>query len=106
LFRFPSGQTHPTDLHISWGDHNIWPTTDLFGSDDATQIWWNPKANGVDEVGNQGTGMWEYSRAGKRYLPGEWPSGEPDVFNPATSIIQYPTLPPADQPPSYPSPAK
>jgi Periplasmic binding protein len=106
LFRFPSGATHPTDLHMSWGDHQIWPATDFFGSDDATQIWWNPKANGVDEVGNEGTGMWEYSREGKRYLPGEWPGGEPDVFNPATSIIQFPTVPPADQPPSYPSPAK
>ncbi|MGZ4734389.1 MAG: hypothetical protein ACXV8R_02200 [Acidimicrobiia bacterium] len=106
LFRFPSGATHPTDLHISWGDHNIWPRTDLFGSDDATQIWWNPNAHGVDEVGNDGTGMWEYSRNGKRYLPGQWPTGEPDVFNAATSVIQFKTIPPADQPPSYPSPAK
>jgi hypothetical protein len=106
LFRFPSGQTHPTDLHISWGHHDIWPATDYFASDDATQIWWNPDAQGVDEVGNDGKGMWEYSRDGKRYLPGQWPSGEPDVFNPDTSVIQFPTLPPADQPPSYPSPAK
>jgi Periplasmic binding protein len=106
LFRFPSGQTHPTDLHISWGDHGVWPNTDYFGSDDATQIWWNPKATGEDEVGNSGEGMWEYSRNGKRYLPGQWPTGEPDIFNPATSIIQFKTLPPADQPPSYPSPAK
>ena len=106
LFRFPSGATHPTDLHISWGNHGIWPGVDLFGSDDATQIWWNPKAKGVDEVGNEGTGLWEYSRRGKRYLPGQWPSGEPDVFTPATSITQYTAIPPADQPPSYPSPAK
>ena len=46
LFRFPSGATHPTDLHISWGDHSIWPSVDLFGSDDATQIWWNPNGQG------------------------------------------------------------
>jgi hypothetical protein len=106
LFRFPSGATHPTQLHISWGNHGIWPSTDFFGSDDATQIWWNPDARGVDEVGNEGKGMWEYSRNGKRYLPGQWPKGEPAVFDPATSITQLDALPPADRPPSYPSPAK
>jgi hypothetical protein len=106
LFRFPSRPTHPTQLHISWGHHGIWPRTDLFGSDDATQIWWNPDAQGVDEVGNPGKGMWEYSRGGKRYLPGQWPAGEPPVFQPATSVTQFRTLPPADRPPSYPSPAK
>lgn len=106
LFRFPSGPTHPTQLHISWGDHGIWPRTDFFGSDDATQIWWNPDATGVDEVGNDGKGMWEYARGGKRYLPGEWPSGEPPVFRAGNSVTQYATLPPADRPPSYPSPAE
>ncbi len=106
LFRFPSGQTHPTQLHISWGNHGIWPSTDFFGSDDATQIWWNPKAKGVDEVGNEGTGMWEYARDGKRYLPGQWPTGEPPIFDASTSVTQFRTLPPADRPPSYPSPAK
>jgi hypothetical protein len=106
LFRFPSGATHPTDLHMSWGDHGIWPRTDYFGSDDATLIWWNPDAEGVDEVGNQGKGMWEYSRGGKRYLPGQWPKGEPDVFDPDTSVTSYSEIPPGDRPPSYPSPAK
>jgi hypothetical protein len=106
LFRFPSGATHPTQLHISWGNHGVWPNTDYFGSDDATLIWWNPKAKGVDEVGTAGTGMWEYANGGKRYLPGRWPSGEPAVFDPKTSVIQFATLPKADQPPSYPSPAK
>ena len=28
--------TQPTQLHLSWGDHDIWPSTDFFGSDDAT----------------------------------------------------------------------
>jgi hypothetical protein len=105
LFRFPSGPTHPTQLHISWGDHDIWPRTDFFGSDDATQIWWNPDATGVDEVGNEGTGMWEYAQGGKRYLPGQWPEGEPPIFDASTSVTQFDSLPPADRPPSYPSPA-
>ncbi len=106
LFRFPSGPTQPTDLHLSWGHHDIWPRTDFFASDDATLIWWDPDARGVDEVGNAGTGMWAYSRDGKRYLPGQWPRGEPDVFDPATSVTLFETVPAADQPPSYPSPAK
>ena len=105
LYRFPSGPTAATNLHLSWGDHHIWPRIDQFGSDDATQIWWNPDAAGVDEVGNQGKGMWEYSRRGKRYLPGQWPTGEPDVFRPATSVTGFATVPPEQQAPSYPSPA-
>lgn len=106
LFRFPSRGTQPTNLHLSWGDHDIWPRTDYFGSDDATLIWWNPEAEGVDEVGNQGRGMWEYSRGGQRYLPGQWPEGEPDVFDPETSVTLFTEVPPADRAPSYPSPAR
>jgi hypothetical protein len=106
LFRFPSGTTNPTQLHFSWGNHDIWPRTDLFGSDDATQIWWNPDATGVDELGNEGKGMWEYARGGRRYLPGQWPRGEPPVFDARTSVTQFEELPPADRPPSYPSPAR
>jgi hypothetical protein len=105
LFRFPSGRTNPTDIHLSWGDHGIWPTTDLFGTDDATLIWWNPDATGLDEVGNEGRGRWEYSREGRRYLPDQWPEGPPDVFDPATSVTSYDEPPPGARPPSYPSPA-
>lgn len=105
LFRYPSAAPMPTQLHISWGRHGIWPGVDFFGSDDATLIWWNPEAKGLDEVDNPGTGMWEYSRRGKRYLPGQWPSGEPDVFDPATSVTTFTTIPPRYAPPSYRSPA-
>jgi hypothetical protein len=105
LFRYPSGPTNPTDIHLSWGEHDIWPTTDLFGTDDATLIWWNPDASGLDEVGNPGKGMWEYAAGGRRYLPGQWPAGEPAVFDPATSVTSFATVPPAARPPSYPSPA-
>ena len=41
LFRFPSAATQPSQIHLSWGNHGIWPTTDYFGADDATVIWWN-----------------------------------------------------------------
>jgi hypothetical protein len=105
LFRYPSGTTHPTLLHVSWGRHGIWPATDYFGGDDATLIWWNPDATGPDEVGNQGKGMYEYAHDGQRYLPGQWPRGDADVFDPSGSLTLFNTLPPSDRPPSYPSPA-
>ena len=105
LFRYPSlAGTKPTWLHVSWGEHGIWPGTDWFGSDDATLIWWNPEATGTDEVGNEGTGMYEYAEQGRRYLPDGWPEGPPRVFDPTTSIVTFATVPPDQQPPSYPPP--
>ncbi len=107
LFRYPSlTGTKPTWLHLSWGEHGIWPGTDWFGSDDATLIWWNPNATGVDEVGNRGAGMYEYSEQGRRYLPDEWPKGPARVFDPATSIVSFGTVPPDQRPPSYPPPPR
>lgn len=106
LFRFPSSpRTLPVLLHMSWGNHGIWPKTDYFGSDDATAIWWDPTAQGPDEVGNQGTGLWQYADGGRRYLPSEWPSGEPHLFDPKTSVTRIDRLSPDERPPSYPSPA-
>jgi hypothetical protein len=107
LFRYPSSPTTtPTHLHISWGKHGIWPGTDFYGSDDATLIWWDPKTTGSDEVGNEGTGMYQYSHQGRRYLPGQWPRGQPAVFDPATSVTVFQELPPGDRSPQYPSPAR
>jgi len=106
LFRYPSiPETKPTWLHLSWGEHGIWPGTDWFGSDDATVIWWNPDATGRDEVGNPGTGMYEYADRGRRYLPNEWPDRAAAVFDPATSVTGFDEVPPDQQPPTYPSPA-
>ncbi len=105
LFRFPSARTEASQIHISWGHHDIWPTTDLFGADDAALIWWNPEAKGTDELGNAGTGMWEFADGGKRYLPKDWPERAPNLFEPATSVTQFTRFPPGQGPPAYPSPA-
>ncbi|HMX08713.1 MAG TPA: hypothetical protein PKA87_14360, partial [Microthrixaceae bacterium] len=85
---------------ISWGDHDIWPTTDYAGLDDQTEIFWNPTATGPDELGKDGTGMWAYVDGGKRYLPGQWPDSAAKVFadapDPVTFYTQLPegiTLP-------------
>jgi len=106
LYRFPpAATTTPTRLHLSWGRHGLWKGTDLTGGDDATVIWWDPKAAGPDEVGRAGTGLYRYADSGRRYLPGQWPSAPIALFDPKTSSAVLDTLPPEDQPPSYPSPA-
>ncbi len=106
LFRFPSTRTEPSQIHLSWGHHDIWPNTDYFGADDATVIWWNPEAKGIDEVGNAGTGMWEFADGGQRYLPDQWPAHAPTLFDASTSVTSFDAFPPGQGPPSYPSPAR
>jgi Periplasmic binding protein len=106
LFRFPPATTTtPTRLHLSWGHHGIWNGVDLSGGDDATVIWWDADAAGPDEVGHEGKGLYRYADMGKRYLPSQWPSAPIKLFDPSTSSAVLTTLPPADAPPSYPSPA-
>jgi hypothetical protein len=104
LFRYTPAPVGPTHLHFSWGRHNIWPGNDYFGGDDAALIWYDPNASGPDELGYVEKGMYRYSHMGKRFLPGQWPTGAADVFNPATSVTVFDSLPQSDIPPSYPPP--
>ena len=106
LFRFPADRpTSSPFLHLSWGRHRIWPRVDYTGGDDAAVIWWDPRATGPDEVGNDGTGLWRYARRGARYLPDGWPDGNVGLHHDATSVTVLERLPPAARPPDYPSPA-
>ena len=106
LFRYPSApDTRAPFLHLSWGHHEIWPTTDYTGGDDATVIFWDPDAVGPDEVGNVDRGLWSYARGGRRYLPDDWPDGDVGLFDRRTSVTILERLPPEDAPPDYPSPA-
>ena len=106
LFRYPpAATTTPTRLPPSWGRHGIWKGVDLTGGDDATVIWWDPKATGPDEVGRDGKGLYRYADSGKRYLPGQWPTAPIKLFDAKTASAVLTTLPTADEPPSYPSPA-
>ncbi len=102
----PPASTTPTRMHFSWGSHGIWPGVDVTAGDDATVIWWDPHATGPDEVGAVGPGLYRYADGGRRYLPRSWPKrGQVGLYDDATSITVLTKLPPADQPPSYPSPA-
>lgn len=104
LFRAPVTGGGPTRPTISRGRHDIWPGTDLFGLDDAGFAWWDPDAEGVDETGREGRGLYRYTREGKRYLPGEWPKEQIPVFEPAGTVTIFDELPAADRAPDYPSP--
>jgi hypothetical protein len=107
LFRYPSAaDTRAPFLHLSWGDHEIWPSTDYTGGDDATVIFWDPDAVGPDEVGNVDRGLWRYAREGRRYLPDDWPDGDVGLFNRRRSVAILEELPSGDAPPDYPSPAE
>lgn len=98
----PSAVTQPS---LSWGDKGIWPETDWLGIDDATLVWWNPDAEGPDERGDVGAGMWEFVDGGERYLPDEWPEGDPALFDPEGAVTIYEQPPEGEAPPDYPSPA-
>ena len=98
----PSAVTQPS---LSWGDKGIWPDTDWLGIDDATLVWWNPDAEGPDERGDVAAGMWEYVDGGARYVPDEWPEGDPKVFDERGAVTIYEQPPEGESPPDYPSPA-
>jgi hypothetical protein len=98
----PHAITQPS---LSWGNKGIWPGTDYGGTDDATEIWWNPSISGPDELGRTGKGLYEYVDGGKRYLPGQWPTEPTKAFKKSGAIAIYSTPPPSEQTPNYPSPA-
>ena len=89
---------------LTYGDKGYWPDKDYLGIDDATAIWWDPAAQGPDEIRKDGTGMWEYVDGGKRYLPGQW-SADDKMFDPTGAVSIYTTPPPGEAPGNYPSPA-
>jgi len=105
LFAAPKPPEAFTQPMISYGNHGIWPQADYLGIDDATEIWWNPKASGPDELNHLGKGLYEYVQGGKRYLPGQWPHVAPDVFTSKGAVTIYETIPPGERVPNYPSPA-
>jgi hypothetical protein len=90
---------------VSFGQQ-VWNFPDYTEFDDVTEIWWDRNAQGEDEIGADGTGMYRYVNAGKRYIPGEWPSTNPKVFDPKGTVLLFSNYPPGEAPPSYPRPSK
>ncbi|MEN3271490.1 MAG: hypothetical protein V7636_251 [Actinomycetota bacterium] len=105
LFSMPvGGAGRVTQVQRSFGPKGGWDFDDYTAFDTVTEVWWDPNATGADEVGNDGTGMFEFVDGGKRYAPGQWPSTEPAVFDPSLAITHYDALPPSDVYPTYPRP--
>jgi hypothetical protein len=106
LFRAPISGGTPLSPTSSRGKHGLWPGTDWGGTDDAGILWWNPNAEGEDEVGTVGKGLYEYTKMGQRYTLDKMPAADPGLFDEAGSITIYETIPKEFAPPDYPSPAK
>jgi hypothetical protein len=106
LFNAEPTPTAITNPSISFGDHDIWPYTDYGGIDDATEIWWDSKASGPDEINRDGDGMWTYVDGGKRYEYGKWTDDDTKVFQKEGAVAILDKPPADEQPPDYPSPAE
>ncbi|CAN5717197.1 hypothetical protein BH10ACT1_BH10ACT1_05820 [soil metagenome] len=96
----PNAITQPS---LSFGDHGLWPYDDYNGTDDMTEVWWDPKATGPDEIRKEGTGMYRYVDGGKRYFPGDWTS-DVKLFDPKGSVTILDGPPDAEKVTDYPSP--
>jgi hypothetical protein len=106
MFRYPPSGGGPTAPRISYGRHGVFEEPDYLGVDDSTIIWWDAEGIGVDEAGNEGTGVYRYADGGARYLPGEITQGDPGVFEREDSVALLDEPAPGDRPPDYPAPQR
>lgn len=110
LFTYPASGGGPTTPRVSFGNNRLFISeslgtrVDYLGVDDMVEIWWDAGAEGPDETGNEGTGMWRYANGGRRYLPGDMPAEPPDAFRLEDSVLLFDDYPEEDRPPDYPSP--
>jgi hypothetical protein len=74
---------------VTFGEHGFWPDTDHNALDNAGLMYWDPTAEGADETGTQGQGMYRLLDGGRRYLPGEWPTEPLALFDPANTVTIY-----------------
>lgn len=109
LFAFPATPRAVTQPSVDYG-FGLWNADDpdyagdYEGIDDMVELWWDADAQGPDETGAEGTGVYQYANGGQRYLPHEYTS-DIDVFDAETSVPQITEPPESEVPPDYPSPA-
>jgi hypothetical protein len=104
LFRLEPSPDRLTATSSSWGQHDRWPGIegdDWDGVDNIAQIWWDPDAEGLDELRKPGTGLWRFVDGGKRYLVGEWPEEDFPAFDPEGTSTIYDDTPESEAPPDY-----
>jgi len=117
LFSLAGATGKVTTQTITYGKHGYWPDgsqretcktpppcDDYNGIDDFTEVWWNSTGTGPDEIRKDGTGIYEYSEGGKRFVPGKW-TPDTHAFDPNGAVTIYPTPPPGEGAKNYPSPA-
>ena len=104
IFKYPvTGHGFVSSATISWGKQKFWGgLIDFTAADDVAEIWWDPRAVGEDEVGNTAAGMYRWVNGGKRYLPGEHPTGDPGAFNANGAPTELGGRPQNEVPPQYP----
>ena len=81
-----------TDYSVSFGNKGRWPAQyepDYFGIDDVVELWWDAAAEGPDELGSHGLGMYRYVDGGRRYVyPDRFAAEVPAAFDTrGTSLI-------------------
>jgi hypothetical protein len=103
LFAFPPTPKAVTQPSLDYGTE-LWGEDDYAGIDDMVELWWDPTAEGPDETGQEGTGLYRYANGGKRYMPDEYTDAV-DVFDPDSGVTQITDPPEAEMSPDYPSPA-
>lgn len=103
LFAWPPTRQAVTQPSIDYGT-GLWEDyDDYWGIDDMVELWWDPDAEGPDETGAEGRGLYRYVDGGRRYYAHDW-TDELRVFDDEGAVTQI-TEPPADEvPPRYPSP--
>ena len=116
LFSLTGATGKVTTQTITYGQHGYWPNgsqsetcktppcDDYNGIDDYTEIWWDPTGTGPDEIRKDGTGIYQYSEGGKRFLPGQW-TPDTHAFDKNGAVAIYNTPPPGEGAKNYPSPA-
>jgi hypothetical protein len=106
LRRLPTRGGGPTRPSVSYGNEDLWGEPDYGSSDDVTLIWWDPEAEGTDEIGQEGEGMYRFAHGGERYTLGEFPGSvdEAGLFDVGASAVELTELPAEDAPPDYPPP--
>ncbi|GIU85212.1 MAG: hypothetical protein KatS3mg008_1987 [Acidimicrobiales bacterium] len=104
LFRVPPTGGGPTAPQISYGDWGFFPQRDFAGIDDATVIWWDPDAEGENELGVKGKGMWRYADEGRRFTTKK--PIAPILFEREGTRTIFEELPAGDRPRDYPRPAR
>jgi len=107
MFRYPTSGGHPVRAQLSYGDHGVWDDpVDWGGSDDASVIWWDPDAEGTNEAGEFGKGMYRFANGAERYTIGHFPKTADDagLFDKDSSMTIYDQDPPGSEHDDYPPP--